>query len=89
MADDRFTGGKILKVRDITKFPLEDHHKAAYLLMLTNIALLVKSLPSKYLVVSGKGKNKKKTEYNLQKTFSDLMKKNNKDALNLYSGFVA
>jgi hypothetical protein len=54
MADDRFTGGKILKVRDITEFPLDDHHKAAYLLALTNVALLVKAIPSEYIVISGK-----------------------------------
>lgn len=54
MADDRFTGGKILKIRDITKFPLEDHHKAAYLLALTNVALLVKAIPSEYTFISGR-----------------------------------
>lgn len=54
MADDRFTGGKMLKTRDIRKFPLEDHHKAAYLLALTNVALLVKAIPEEYTVISGK-----------------------------------
>lgn len=54
MADDRFTGGKMLKTRDITKFPLGDHHKAAYLLALTNVAFLVKAIPQEHVIISGK-----------------------------------